>query len=36
MPINKKYSLEQNIEAMQFYAKKTGTRITFEYVMLKG
>lgn len=36
MPINKKYSLEQNIEAMKYYAKKTGTRITFEYVMLKG
>ncbi len=36
MPINKKYSLEQNVGAMQYYAKKTGTRITFEYVMLKG
>jgi len=36
MPINKKYSLKQNIEAMKYYAKKTGTRITFEYVMLKG
>jgi 23S rRNA (adenine2503-C2)-methyltransferase len=36
MPINKKYSLEQNIEAMQYYSRKTGTRITFEYVMLKG
>ena len=35
MPINDKYSLEQNIEAMKYYAKKTGTRITFEYVMLK-
>jgi len=36
MPINKKYSLEQNIEAMKYFAKKTDTRITFEYVMLKG
>ncbi len=36
MPINKKYSLVENIEAMKYYAKKTGTRITFEYVMLKG
>ena len=35
MPINKKYSLLQNIEAMKYYTKKTGTRITFEYVMLK-
>ncbi len=36
MPINKKYSLWQNIEAMKYYSQKTGTRITFEYVMLKG
>lgn len=36
MPINKKYSLAENIEALKYYAKKTGTRITFEYVMLKG
>jgi 23S rRNA (adenine2503-C2)-methyltransferase len=36
MPINKKYSLAQNIEALKRYAAVTGTRITFEYVMLKG
>jgi len=35
MPINLKYSLKQNIEAIKYYVKKTGTRITFEYVMLK-
>ena len=35
MPINKKYSLKENLEAISYYAKKTGTRITFEYVMLK-
>jgi 23S rRNA (adenine2503-C2)-methyltransferase len=35
MPINKKYSLKENIEALKDYAKITGTRITFEYVMLK-
>ena len=35
MPINKKYSLSQNIEALKYYTHKTGTRITFEYVMLK-
>lgn len=34
MPINKKYSIKENIEALKSYAKKTGTRITFEYVML--
>lgn len=36
MPINKKYTLRQNIEAIKYYAQKTKTRITFEYVMLEG
>ena len=36
MPINNKYSLKQNIESLKYYAKRTGMRITFEYVMLKG
>jgi len=36
MPINKKYSLKENIEALKSYAVKTNTRITFEYVMLEG
>lgn len=35
MPINKKYSIKQNIDAVRHYARKTGTRITFEYIMLK-
>jgi 23S rRNA (adenine2503-C2)-methyltransferase len=35
MPINKKYSVKQNIDAVRYYARKTGTRITFEYIMLK-
>ncbi len=35
MPINQKYSLSDNIGALKFYARKTATRITFEYVMLK-
>lgn len=35
MPINKKYSLKENLEALKYYAKKTKTRITFEYIMLK-
>ncbi len=29
MPINKKYSLKENIEALKSYAMKTKTRITF-------
>jgi 23S rRNA (adenine2503-C2)-methyltransferase len=36
MPINKKYSLAENIEALKYYARATKTRITFEYTMLKG
>ena len=36
MPINKKYSLKENLEAIHYYVKKTKTRITFEYVMLDG
>lgn len=36
MPINEKYSLAENIEAIKYYIKKTKTRITFEYTMLKG
>ncbi|MGD8781647.1 MAG: 23S rRNA (adenine(2503)-C(2))-methyltransferase RlmN [Ignavibacteria bacterium] len=35
MPINKKYSLKENINAIKFYSKKTKTRITYEYTMLK-
>jgi 23S rRNA (adenine2503-C2)-methyltransferase len=35
MPINQKYSLKENLMAVRYYAKKTATRITFEYVMLK-
>ncbi len=35
MPINIKYNLKQNIDAVRYYAKRTSTRITFEYVMLK-
>lgn len=36
MPINKKYPLDNLIEAAKYYVKKTGLKITIEYVMLKG
>ncbi|MBU1097367.1 MAG: 23S rRNA (adenine(2503)-C(2))-methyltransferase RlmN [Bacteroidetes bacterium] len=36
MPINKKYPLQETINACGYYAEKTNTRITFEYTMLKG
>jgi 23S rRNA (adenine2503-C2)-methyltransferase len=35
MPINNKYPLKENIEALKYYTKKTKTRVTFEYTMLK-
>jgi 23S rRNA (adenine2503-C2)-methyltransferase len=35
MPINNKYPIHENVKAIRHYAKSTGTRITFEYVMLK-
>jgi len=36
MPINKKYSLKENIDALKSYAENTNSLITFEYVMLDG
>jgi 23S rRNA (adenine2503-C2)-methyltransferase len=36
MPINKKYSLKENLDACKYYSEKTGTRITFEYTMFNG
>lgn len=36
MPINKKYPLEQLLEECRRYARETGDKVTFEYVLLKG
>ena len=36
MPINVKYSLAENIEAIRHYSRVTKTSITFEYTMLNG
>ena len=36
MPVNKRYPLKEVIDAVRYYAKATSTRITFEYLMLKG
>jgi len=36
IPINKKYSLRENLDAIRYYTKKTQTKITFEYLMLSG
>ena len=35
MPIAKKYSLTQIVEAARYYFKKTGRRVVFEYSMVK-
>ncbi|MFZ1288577.1 MAG: 23S rRNA (adenine(2503)-C(2))-methyltransferase RlmN [Melioribacteraceae bacterium] len=35
MPINLKYNLDENIDALKYYAKQTKTKIMFEYTMLK-
>ncbi len=36
IPINRKYSLQENIDALEYFYKETRRRITFEYVLLKG
>ncbi|MDP4116065.1 MAG: 23S rRNA (adenine(2503)-C(2))-methyltransferase RlmN, partial [Bacteroidota bacterium] len=36
MPVNIKYPLNKTLNAVKYFSKKTDTRITFEYVMLKG
>ena len=36
MPVNKAYPISDLIEAVKYYATKTGRRVIFEYVMLKG
>ena len=36
MSINKKYPLDALSEAIQYFHEKTGERITFEYLMLRG
>lgn len=36
MPVNRKYPLDLLIPAVNYYIKKTGRRVTFEYIMLKG
>lgn len=36
MPINKAYPLEDLIPAVKEYTEKSGRRVTFEYIMIKG
>lgn len=36
MPIANKYSIKQIIDACKYYFNKTGRRVVFEYVLIKG
>ena len=36
VPINARYPLAEVLEAAQYYAEKTGRRVTLEYVLLAG
>ncbi len=36
MPINKKYPIAEILDSLEYYARKTKTRITFEYTMFEG
>lgn len=36
MPVNRKYPIEELMEAARYYINKTGRRITFEYSLIKG
>lgn len=36
MPVNKTYSLSALLNAVRIYQGKTGERVTFEYVLIKG
>jgi 23S rRNA (adenine2503-C2)-methyltransferase len=36
MPINRKHDLGELIEAIEYYARLTGRRVTYEYIMFEG
>lgn len=36
MKINKRYPIEEVLEAVKYYIEKTNRRVTFEYILLKG
>ena len=35
MPVNKAYNLTELIEAAKEYVRKTGRRVTYEYILIK-
>lgn len=36
VPLNKKYSIEEILNAVKIYQRKTGNRVTIEYVLIRG
>jgi len=36
MPVNRKYPVKELLSACRYYQKITDTRITFEYILIKG
>ncbi|MBI5950093.1 MAG: 23S rRNA (adenine(2503)-C(2))-methyltransferase RlmN [Chloroflexi bacterium] len=36
MPVNKKYNIEEVIEACKYYVEKTHRRVTFEWALING
>lgn len=36
MPVNRKYSLSELLDACQYYSSRKKQRITFEYILIKG
>lgn len=36
MPIARRYSLSETLDALQAYHKKTGRRLIFEYILIRG
>jgi 23S rRNA (adenine2503-C2)-methyltransferase len=36
MPVNKKYSIEEVLEACRYYVAQTGRRVTFEWALING
>ena len=36
MPVAKRYTVRETVDAMRYYGKVTGRRLTFEYALVKG
>ena len=36
MPVNRKYPIEELLDACRYYSKKTNRRISFEYTLIQG